>query len=233
VGVKNPIPGTTVLYYPLSAPLAPVDTQNLLFNLATQMGGMAFPPGSRSVLFIGRQGTGPYCYGIGSDCDDPSDDSKGTHAYPYQHQVWAYDANDLLSVKTGQKRPWEIRPYATWSLDDMDTSGGASIRSAAYDPLTGRLYIAQAFGDEPRIDVYKLTVPVSMALRIATQADHRLQLQVSAGPNLPCGLEASPDLVHWATVVVGTTDPTGHFSYVPPDLPVQPSQFYRGRMAKP
>jgi hypothetical protein len=233
VGTKDPIPGTTVLYYPVNQPLAPGDTQNSLYNYATQMGGMAFPPGSRSVLFIGRQGLGPYCYGIGSDCGDPADDSKGTHAYPYQHQVWAYDANDLVAVKNGRKLPWEVRPYATWSLDDMDTSGGAAIRSAGYDPLTGRLYIAQAFGDDPRIDVYQLAVPSPTTLRILIQSDRHLQLQVSAGPNLLCELDASPDLVHWTTVFSGQSDATGHLAYAPTNLPIQSSQFYRARLTAP
>ena len=145
VGVKNPIPGTTLLYY--SFPdhyLARYDTQNNYYNLATVMRGVPFPQGSRSVLFFGRQGTGPYCYGPGTSdpslggkpsgdgvdpwCYDPSDSSKGTHAYPYRHQVWAYDANDLLSVKNGQKQPYDITPYAIWELTGMDSTGGATIK---------------------------------------------------------------------------------------------------------
>jgi hypothetical protein len=170
LGTVNPIPGSTVLFYPLDHPLADVTTQNNLFNLATQMGGIAFPSGSRSVLFIGRQGTGPYCYGCGIDpgescpadchgecCVDPCDHSKGTHSSPYSHQVWAYDASDLALVKNGEKEPWEPRPYATWTLDDMDTSGCADIRSAGYDPLTHRLYITQGFGESPRVDVYRIS----------------------------------------------------------------------------
>jgi hypothetical protein len=172
VGTQNPIPATTVLFYPLEHPLAGVDTQNSLFNLSTHMGGMAFPSGSRSVLFIGRQGVGPYHYGCGidagqscpSDCDndcsvDPCDHSKGTHAYPYVHQVWAYDANDLVAVKNGQKRHWELRPYATWTLDDMDTSGCADVRGAGYDPVTRRLHITQSYGESARVEVYAIGYP--------------------------------------------------------------------------
>jgi len=194
------------------------------------MGGMAFPPGSRSLLFIGRQGLGPYCYGVGSDCGDPADNSKGTHAYPYQHQVWAYDANDLLAVKNGQKLPWEVQPYATWSLDDMDTSGGAAIRGAGYDPSLGRLYIAQAYGDEPRIDVYQITVPAPITLRLLPQSDLRPQLLVTTAPNLACELDASLDLVHWTTVFAGLTDATGHLNYTPSQPAVLASQFYRARI---
>ena len=171
VGVKNPIPGKTVLFYPLSNPLASVSTQNNLFNLATKMGGIAFPPGSRSVLFFGAQGTGPYCYGCGitqgasctSDCGlgcciDPANGSEGTHAYPYRHQVWAYDANDLLAVKNATKEVWGPRPYAIWALSDMNSSGSATISGAVYDSATGNLYITQNFGSNPIVHVYQITV---------------------------------------------------------------------------
>ena len=82
------------------------------------MGGLVFPAGTRSVLFFGKQGVGTFCYGPGTSnqalvgtiapgfvdpyCYDPVDDSKGTHAYPYIYQVWAYDANDLAAAKAGQ-----------------------------------------------------------------------------------------------------------------------------------
>ncbi|MBI5385530.1 MAG: hypothetical protein HZA90_12695 [Verrucomicrobia bacterium] len=165
VGVSNPIPGATVLFYPLAHPLALENSQNPLFNLATHFAGLAFPPQSRSVLFIGRHGTGPYCYGTGGasggDCYDPADSSKGTHAYPYQHQVWAYDANELVQVKRGEKQPWEVVPYQVWSLDDLDTSGEADLAGAGFDPATGRLYLAQNYGEEPRIDVYEIRVPAA------------------------------------------------------------------------
>lgn len=159
IGVTAVLTGTTLLYYTLAHPLEPENTQNVYFNLATKMGGVAFPAGTRSVLFIGRQGTGPYCYGIGGDgeCFDPCDSSKGTHAYPYRHQVWAYDANDLLAVKIGAKQPWEIRPYAIWALTDMEPGTCAQISGAVYDPTASRLYVAAGYGDQPVIHVYTLT----------------------------------------------------------------------------
>ncbi len=162
IGVTDPLPAQRLLAYPLAHPLAPVDTQNNLFNLATNIKGIAFPQGSRSLLFFGRQGVGPYCYGTGGaagmgDCFDPVDSSKGTHAYPYVHQVWAYDALDLLAVKSGQKQTWEIRPYAVWQLADMDAGGGATINGATFDPSTGRVYITEQFGEDPQVHVYEIT----------------------------------------------------------------------------
>jgi hypothetical protein len=159
IGVKNPIPGKTLLFYPLDHQLAPGSTQNELFNLATKIQGIAFPSGSRSVLFFGYQGTGPYCYGIGSECGDQCDDSKGTHAYPYRHQVWAYDANDLLQVKSGAKQSWEVKPYAVWQLKDIDSGSCARLSGACFDPSTGWLYLTTDFGDNPVVHVYSISLP--------------------------------------------------------------------------
>lgn len=159
IGVANPVPGTTLLYYPTGNPLAPNNSQNDRFNLATKMAGIAFPAGSRSVLFFGHQGTGPYCYGEGSECNDPCDDSKGTHAAPYRHQVWAYDAGELLQVKAGGRRPWEIEPYAVWPLEDMDDGGCAKMTGAVFDPAAGRLYVTEDFADHPAVHVYRISTP--------------------------------------------------------------------------
>jgi hypothetical protein len=147
-----------LLYYPINKPLAPEDTQNNLFDLATNIKGVAFPCGSRSGLFLGWQGVGPYCYGTGDECGDPEDSSKGTHAYPYYHQVWAYDVLDLLDVRAGQKQQWEIQPYAVWRLNEMDSTGGAKISGAAYDIESGRLYITEAYGEQPAGHVYQVNI---------------------------------------------------------------------------
>jgi hypothetical protein len=160
VGVKSPITGTTVLYYPLGNPTTRDGTApNPIFVQSDAVVGMAFPAGSRSVLFFGRHGSGPYCYGTGAECSDPADGSKGTHAYPYVHQVWAYDAAELVAVKNGLKQPWEVRPYAVWRLAEMDETGSATIRGAAYDPVTRRVFITEGFGDVPVVHVYRIGVP--------------------------------------------------------------------------
>jgi hypothetical protein len=183
VGRSDTIPGVTLLYYPLSDPLYDPTTQNPFFNLSTEITGVAFPPGSRSVLYFGKHGTGPYCYGCGcgegtpgnptcapsADCPeycyDPVDGSKGTHAYPYAHQVWAYDANDLVDVRNGTRQPHDVSPYEIWRLDELDTTGSAGMAGAGYDPLNGRLYIAEHYAEEPHVHVYQ--VDVSSAIRPA------------------------------------------------------------------
>lgn len=149
------------------------DEQNPNFTWATRMGGIAFPAGTRSVLFIGRHG-GTSCYGQGTAnqaldqqpvpgatgvryCYDPIDLEKGTHGYPYVHQVWAYDAGDMADVKAGAKAAWDVRPYAVWTLPGMNSTGGATISSATYDPTARRIYMMQdTGGGVPRVHVYSV-----------------------------------------------------------------------------
>lgn len=155
------------------------------FNAATVMGGVAFPAGTRSVLFFGRHGT-THCYGTGTTdptlhntsngqggvwCYDPTNSYKGPHGYPYHHQVWAYDANDLLQVKAGTKNPWDVLPYATWALPDIDGGNGtATIRSATYDQATRRWYVTtDSGGSTPEVHVYEITSAVLQPTRLGPQ----------------------------------------------------------------
>ena len=177
VGVANPVPATPLLYYPSTHPTIGnwSDSWNpsrgIFFNGATVIRDVVFPAGSRSVLFIGTQGTGPFCYGEGTSdhslagqrapdgadyCYDPDGSSKGTHAYPYVSQVWAYDANDLLAVRSGRKRPWAVRPYATWPLSLP--FGASGIGGAAYDPRSARIYVSQQHGNgtDPVIHAFRV-----------------------------------------------------------------------------
>ena len=166
-----------------------------LFNCTSQVRGVVFVPGTRSVLFFGRQGLGDFCYGAGTldkslngqpvpgepdvvYCYDPADPmGKGTHGWPYAHYVWAYDATDFLNVGfgPGQTLPWDVRPYAVWTLnlkfdgpfgtEQLDATntfiGGDSenrqLGGATYDPATDRIYVSQMFGDgqAPVIYVFK------------------------------------------------------------------------------
>ena len=123
---------------------------------------MVFPEGMRSVLFVGRHGIGTFCYGTGGasggECFDPEDASKGNHAYPYRYYVWAYDANDLAAVKAGQRQPWDVQPYAVWSLSLPIASGNTHLRGATYDPATGRLFVSQAYGDNEYPVIHVFTV---------------------------------------------------------------------------
>lgn len=179
LGSASPVPGTTVLGYPISNPtLGAWSSNSTVYNGTTSVVGMVFPPGTRSVLFFGHQGTGPFCYGAGTSdptlngqptgqgdnyCYDPAFNAKGVHGYPYVHQVWAYDANDLAAVKAGTKNPWDLQPYATWTFDLPFQNIGALTGGVAYDPATQRLFIADqgaettGYDFRPVIHVFQLT----------------------------------------------------------------------------
>jgi hypothetical protein len=174
LGVTVPAQAKPLVYYPQSNPLADYAATSTLFNGATAITGVVFPSGTRSVLFLGRQGQGPFCYGPGTSdqslagtpadggvdsyCYDPTDNSKGTHSYPYAYQVWGYDANDLAAVAAGQKAPYAIRPYATWTLSLPFASGADWVGGAAWDPATRRLYLVVKYGDNilPLVHVYQI-----------------------------------------------------------------------------
>jgi hypothetical protein len=177
LGVAAATPAVPLVYYPqdhttIGAWDASWDPPHgVFFGGGTTIRGVVFPRGSRSVLFFGTQGVGKFCYGGGTKdksldrkptpdgtiyCYDPDDSSKGTHAYPYVAQVWAYDALDLAAVRKRQKRPWQVKPYATWSLSLP--FGSPRIGGAALDPERGLVYVSQQYGSgsEPVIHVFKV-----------------------------------------------------------------------------
>lgn len=165
IGMKAHGSAIPLLYYPSSDPLLERgdhgdgwSNTSELFNGTTEIKGLVFPEGTRSVLFFGRQGVGPFCYGESADCKDPAETYKGTHAYPYRYQVWAYDANDLTAVKNGSRRPWSVRPYAVWTFSLPFAEGHARINGAAYDPASGRIFLSQAHGDRPRPVIHVFTI---------------------------------------------------------------------------
>ena len=137
-----------------------------VFNGTTKVTGIFFPPGTASVLFFGSTGVGTYCYGEASACNDPSNNSKGEHAYPYRAYIWAYNANDLAAVRAGTVQPYAVTPYATWELSDFgNVDIDFSTGGAAYDSATGKLYLSQVNGDgdQPLIRVYQVNAPTQAA----------------------------------------------------------------------
>ena len=80
-------------------------------------------------------------------CMTYGDPNKGTHAWPYVYQVWAYDANDFARVAQGQSQPWGLRPYAVWQLPLPYPYANYSGLAATYDPATGRIFLSQMRSD--------------------------------------------------------------------------------------
>ncbi|MEO8680888.1 MAG: hypothetical protein ABI665_17685 [Vicinamibacterales bacterium] len=164
IGVVNPVPATPLVYYPQEHPsLGPWDGSGPTYGGTTQINGVVLIAGTRTALFFGRNGTGPFCYGngtsvqslvgtIGPDqeiyCYDPSSPAKGQHAYPYNYQVWAYDLNDLAAVKAGTRQPWDVRPYGVWPFAFPTSEPTVRIGGVGYDPARQIIYVSQLLADQ-------------------------------------------------------------------------------------
>jgi hypothetical protein len=178
IGSVNPVPATPLVYYPGTNPLGQWDQTNRYFNGSTEVRGVVFPGETSSVLFFGRHGVGAFCYGVGTPieglagrsvpnepgvvyCYDPEDASKGTHGYPYAYYVWAYDANDFAAVKNGQMAPWNVTPYAVWTMNLPFAASATHLNGAAYDPERRRIFLLQAFADgtKPLVHVFSVLIP--------------------------------------------------------------------------
>ena len=152
-----------LLYYDSGHPtLGAWEGSNPTWGGTTQVGGVALIGGTRTVLFVGRNGSGTFCYGDGTAdqalansrrengdhyCYDPSSADKGQHAYPYRYQIWAYDLGELAEVRAGKRDPWSVKPYGVWPLEFPITEAGVRIGGVAYDAAGHRLFIAQSQAD--------------------------------------------------------------------------------------
>ena len=149
------------------------------FNGTTRIKGIAFPEGTDSVLFFGRTGIGPYCYGDADECGDPANPYRGEHAYPYRMYVWAYDAHDLEAARAGSLQPWQVEPYAVWDLGIDGTSEFSG--HAASNPATGRIFVSEVTGngDLPLIHVFTTGLAQPAPTVTASDASPPEQLQVA------------------------------------------------------
>jgi len=182
VGTRSDIPLQHVLGYPLDHPTLGKweDDGGGLFNGNTQIGGVVFPRGTSTVLFFGRVGLGDFCYGTGTAnralegqlvpggggaryCYDPTGFDQGTHGYPYALHVWAYDANELVAVRNGEKNPWDVRPYAAGVFTLPFERGMKAVGGAAFDEATGRIFISVPLQDS--------TLPLIHVLRLGALPD--------------------------------------------------------------
>ena len=162
--VGAPVVGATpLLYYTLDhSTLGPWEGSNPTYGATTQITGFVVIAGTSTALYFGSNGLGSHCYGNGTPnqslhgtygtdgaqwCYDPTNSDKGSHAYPYRYQVWAYDLNDFAAVKAGSKQPWDVVPYAVWSINFPTTESTMRLSAAAYDAQKQLLYISQRGAD--------------------------------------------------------------------------------------
>lgn len=168
------VPATMLIGYPIEhRTLGPWEGVSQYYGGTNQLGGVGFPAGTRSILFTGRHGDS-WCYGPGTGdkslvgtpapppskynwCYDPTDSYQGNHGPPYRPTMFAYDANDLIAVKQGTKKPWDVQPYAKWTLPGMPIDGVQNLmRAGYYDPSTKRYYVGM--NDSNKLWVFAINV---------------------------------------------------------------------------
>lgn len=167
-----------LLYYPHDRPtLGRWEASNPTYGGTMQLGGAALINGTRTALFVGRNGLGEFCYGNGTSdeslkgtrgpdgetqCFDPTSTDKGQHAYPYRYQFWAYDLAELAEVRAGRRDPWEVKPYGVWPFELPFPEPGVRIGGVAYDAGRQRVFVAQMQADRdgyahrPLIHVFRV-----------------------------------------------------------------------------
>lgn len=146
------------------------------YNGSELSGGGFIVPGTRTFVAIEREASGPTCYGWATTdptlqgqkhpawtvdspsfwcyslTDPPSD--KGPKGYPYRLVAKLYDLNDLVAVKAGTKKPWDVKQYAT--VDLPGSSAGEFVSSGAFNPVTGDYYLLRnQGGGVNRVYVYR------------------------------------------------------------------------------
>jgi hypothetical protein len=157
-------PAQALLYYDQDhQTLGAWEGSNPIYGGTMQVGGLALIAATRTALFIGRNGTGVFCYGDGTAdhglvatraadgeryCFDPTSSDKGQHAYPYRYQMWAYDLGELAEVRAGRRDPWSVKPYGVWPFELPTAEASVRVGGVAYDPVHQRLFIAQLRADQ-------------------------------------------------------------------------------------
>jgi len=143
-----------------------------IFNGTTKVDGVAFVPGTRSVIFMGSSGQSNIGYGDGSLFNDKVRPYSGYHSQngKYAYQIWSYDINDFMAVRNGMKNSWDLRPTNVFNFDLPTPEPTKYLGGIAFDPATSRLYVSQkqaGAGYTPVIHVYQLgrqTAPATSAV---------------------------------------------------------------------
>lgn len=130
------------------------------YNGSELSGGAFIVPGTRTLAVIEREASGPTCYGYATRvqadhgkpyldavyCYSLSDplNEKGPKGYPYRLVAKLYDLADLVAVRKGQKKPWDVKQYAT--LDMPGSSANEVVGGGAFNEVTGEFYLLRHLG---------------------------------------------------------------------------------------
>ena len=211
------VPASPLVYYTQDhTTLGSWEGANPVYGGTTAMGGVAVIAGTRTALFIGRTGTGPFCYGHGVDdqalagtyasdgvlnCYDPTSRDKGMHAFPYRYQIWAYDLGDFAAVKAGTKQPWDVVPYGVWPFDlPYPEQSAVRIGGVAYDSKQQMLYVAQMRADKDGFSIR----PIVHALKVTGTGATAVPSSpvVTLTPNAVAP-KATGTVIRWSATVTG------------------------------
>ena len=164
-GVTDPVPLDPLLYYPSDHPLEPngspnpgYSVQSEYWNGTSRIHSAVLVSGFDSLLFFGKQGIGPWCYGTGTECADPCVLPKGTHAYPYRNQIWHYNINEILAATN----PWDFQAYTAsqpdlWPITIPFTTCtlyAYELGGVGYDITNQTLYVAGMHDDTTRLIIH-------------------------------------------------------------------------------
>jgi hypothetical protein len=173
--------GAALVNYPFGHALqwneGPSTGPEPIFNGTTKIDGVAFVPGTRSVIFLGSNGLSTIGYGVGSRFNDRVRPEQGFHSQNgnYQYQIWAYDIDDFMSVRNGTLAAWDVRPTSVVNFSLPTPEPSKYLGGTAFDAATGRLYVSQKLagpGATPIIHVYQLGRPSPATGALARTASY-------------------------------------------------------------
>jgi lysophospholipase L1-like esterase len=154
-------------------------THPYYYNGSEESGGTFIAPGTRTLVVLTRESLGPTCYGYATtdkskhgtpypDAINPSPENvpwcwslsdhpayKGPKGYPYIFVRLLYDLAELVEVKAGRKKAWEIDPYAVETMPTSNDAFGVGwTGSAVFNSLTGMHYLVRELYPGRGIDVF-------------------------------------------------------------------------------
>jgi hypothetical protein len=195
IGVVEPVGSEPLVYYNAAGTGATLGEYtgdgpaNEYISPRDFIGGVIWPPGTDTVLFVGTHGSGDWKY----KSEDEGYNPAGNGSYPYHYWVWAYDADDLAASYTGNYQvtqadydstrfldgiypsntslavdeivqPYNLKPYAMWELETNISASGyeQDIHGACYDSENNIMYVAamSADGYRPIIHSYSIDIEV-------------------------------------------------------------------------
>lgn len=133
------IDGEQFMYYSLDYPM-----DSVFFNKAHNINGMAFIEYSDNgeqkpaIVYGVRYGNPPYFW------------DSGYRATSYDAKLYFFNPDDLLAVKNGTLKQYELIPYYTINLSQYFYNTECKLKSMTYNPNTKNLYIVE----EKANDVY-------------------------------------------------------------------------------